>query len=89
MKRELTRLRQLIDLLALSQATVGRLSLRLEPVNRRLGGDSPLVWRQQRVSLGGVPRAPDSVLAVQPAAVVRAELGGVQPSGWAGPMRQV
>jgi signal transduction histidine kinase len=58
MERELTRLQQLIDdLFALSQAAVGRLSMRLEPtdtgavVKRLVETTSPLAWRQRRVQV--------------------------------------
>jgi signal transduction histidine kinase len=58
MERELARLQQLIDdLFALSQAAVGRLSLRLEPtdagaiVQRLVDTTAPLAWRQRRVQV--------------------------------------
>lgn len=58
MQRELARLQQLIDdLFALSQAAVGRLSLRLEPtdagavVRRLVETTAPLAWRQRRVEV--------------------------------------
>jgi signal transduction histidine kinase len=58
MQRELIRLQQLIDdLFALSQAAVGRLSLRLEPtdtgavVRRLVETTAPLAWRQRRVQV--------------------------------------
>lgn len=58
MERELTRLQQLIDdLFALSQAAVGRLSMRLEPtdtgavVQRLVETTAPLAWRQRRVQV--------------------------------------
>jgi signal transduction histidine kinase len=58
MERELARLQQLIeDLFALSQAAVGRLALRLEPVDaglvvqRLVETAAPLAWRQRRVQL--------------------------------------
>jgi signal transduction histidine kinase len=58
MERELARLQQLIDdLFALSQAAVGRLSLRLEPtdvsavVRRLVETAAPLAWRQRRVQV--------------------------------------
>ncbi|HEV7664306.1 MAG TPA: HAMP domain-containing sensor histidine kinase [Chloroflexota bacterium] len=58
MQRELARLQQLIDdLFALSQAAVGRLSLRLEPtdaravVQRLVETNGPLAWRQRRVEV--------------------------------------
>jgi signal transduction histidine kinase len=58
MQRELLRLQQLIDdLFALSQAAVGRLSLRLEPtdtgavVRRLVETTAPLAWRQRRVQV--------------------------------------
>jgi signal transduction histidine kinase len=58
MQRELLRLQQLIDdLFALSQAAVGRLSLRLVPtdtgavVRRLVETTAPLAWRQRRVQV--------------------------------------
>ncbi len=58
MLRELLRLQALIeDLFALSQAAVGRLSLRLEPtdagrvVQRLVETSAPLAWRQRRVQV--------------------------------------
>ena len=58
MERELTRLQQLIeDLFALSQAEVGKLSLRMEPVDvaplvtRLVETAGPLAWRQRRVQV--------------------------------------
>jgi signal transduction histidine kinase len=58
MQRELARLQQLIeDLFALSQAAVGRLSLRLQPVDatavvqRLVETAAPLAWRQRRVQV--------------------------------------
>jgi signal transduction histidine kinase len=56
MEREIIRLQQLIDdLFALSQASVGKLSLRLQPtdagavVRRLVDTAAPLAWRQRRV----------------------------------------
>jgi signal transduction histidine kinase len=69
MERELGRLQQLIeDLFALSQAEVGKLSLRMEPIDvgplvgRLVETAAPLAWRQRRVQLiseisADVPRA--------------------------------
>ena len=58
MHREVLRLQSLIeDLFVLSQAAVGRLSLRLEPtdasavVKRLVETSAPLAWRQRRVQL--------------------------------------
>jgi signal transduction histidine kinase len=58
MERELARLQQLIDdLFALSQAAVGRLSMRLEPtdtgavVKRLVETTAPLAWRQRQVQV--------------------------------------
>jgi signal transduction histidine kinase len=58
MEREVLRLQELIeDLFALSQAAVGRLSLRLEPtdagavVQRLVETSAPLAWRQRRVQV--------------------------------------
>src|SRR5579859_3240283 len=58
MEGELTRLQQLIeDLFALSQAAVGKLSLRMEPVDgasvvqQLVETAAPLAWRQRRVQL--------------------------------------
>jgi signal transduction histidine kinase len=58
MERELARLQQLIDdLFALSQAAVGRLSMRLEPtdagavVRRLVETTAPLAWRQRQVQV--------------------------------------
>lgn len=58
MERELSRLQQLIeDLFALSQAEVGKLSLRMEPIDvgplvaRLVETAAPLAWRQRRVQL--------------------------------------
>jgi signal transduction histidine kinase len=60
MERELARLQQLIDdLFALSQAAVGRLSMRLEPtdaravVKRLVETTAPLAWRQRQVQVLG------------------------------------
>jgi signal transduction histidine kinase len=58
MEREVSRLQQLIDdLFALSQAEVGKLSLRMEPIDvgsvvaRLVETAAPLAWRQRRVQL--------------------------------------
>jgi signal transduction histidine kinase len=66
MDRELARLQQLVDdLFALSQAEVGRLSLRLEPVDvsgvvQQLAETAaPLAWRQRRVQV--IAELPDEV----------------------------
>jgi signal transduction histidine kinase len=60
MEHELSRLQQLIDdLFALSQAAVGRLSMRLEPtdagavVKRLVETTAPLAWRQRQVQVLG------------------------------------
>jgi signal transduction histidine kinase len=60
MEHELARLQQLIDdLFALSQAAVGRLSMRLEPtdagavVKRLVETTAPLAWRQRQVQVLG------------------------------------
>jgi signal transduction histidine kinase len=70
MERELTRLQQLIDdLFALSQAEVGKLSLRMEavevgPLVRQLVDTAaPLAWRQRRVQL--LADVSDEVLPAQ------------------------
>jgi signal transduction histidine kinase len=65
-QREVMRLQRLIeDLFALSQAAVGRLSLRLEPtdtanvVRRLVDASAPLAWRQRRVQV--LCEAPDDL----------------------------